>query len=65
MFKLKTRKAAKKRYKITKNKKILACHAFKSHLLNKKSKKTKRKLSRSFLINTSNKTPIKLMLPYF
>ncbi len=65
MLKLKTRKAGKKRYKITKNNKILSCHAFKGHLLNKKSKKTKRKLSQRFCINKADKNSIKLMLPYF
>jgi len=64
MLKLKTRKAAKKRYKITKTKKILAHHAFKSHLLNKKSKKTKRRLSTNLFLNKRNKFIIKLMLPY-
>lgn len=64
MLKLKTHKATKKRYKITKKNKIVASHAFKSHLLNKKSKKSKRKLSKNFLINKCNKTVIKLMLPY-
>ena len=43
MPKLKTRKAAAKRYKITGNNNFLRRHAFKGHLLMKKSNKQKRK----------------------
>ena len=45
MPKLKTRKAASKRYKITGNSNFLRRHAFKGHLLMKKSNKQKRKLN--------------------
>lgn len=45
MPKLKTRKAALKRYKITGTYNFLRRHAFKGHLLMKKSNKQKRKLS--------------------
>ena len=64
MFKLKTRKAALKRYKITGNNNILRRHSFKGHLLLKKSKKQKRKLSTIQTINLSDKKKIKIMLPY-
>ena len=64
MPKLKTRKAAVKRYKRTGNDNYLRRHAFKGHLLMKKSNKQKRKLSQVILVNSSDAKPIKLMLPY-
>ena len=64
MPKLKTRKAASKRYKITGNSNFLRRHAFKGHLLMKKSNKQKRKLSQIMRVNENDNKSIKLMLPY-
>lgn len=64
MTKLKTRKAAAKRYKITGNNNFLRRHAYKGHLLMKKSNKQKRKLSQSIIVNDSDARVIRLMLPY-
>lgn len=64
MPKLKTRKAAFKRYKKTGNNNFLRRHAFKGHLLMKKSNKQKRKLSQTICVNTNDTKAIKLMLPY-
>ena len=64
MPKLKTRKAASKRYKITGNSNFLRRHAFKGHLLMKKSNKQKRKLSQIVQVNYTDIQAIKLMLPY-
>jgi large subunit ribosomal protein L35 len=64
MPKLKTRKAASKRYKITGNNNYLRRHAYKGHLLMKKSNRQKRKLSQVILVNESDTKAIKLMLPY-
>jgi large subunit ribosomal protein L35 len=64
MPKLKTRKAASKRYKITGNNNFLRRHAFKGHLLMKKSNKQKRKLSQVIQVNCKDIPAIKLMLPY-
>ena len=64
MPKLKTRKAASKRYKVTGNNNFLRRHAYKGHLLMKKSNKQKRKLSQLILVNDSDTKSIKLMLPY-
>ena len=64
MQKLKTRKAATKRYKITGNSNFLRRHAFKGHLLMKKSNKQKRKLSQVLCVTKSDKKAIKVMLPY-
>ena len=64
MPKLKTRKAASKRYKVTGKNNFLRRHAFKGHLLMKKSKKEKRKLSQTVCVHISDSRSIKLMLPY-
>jgi large subunit ribosomal protein L35 len=64
MPKLKTRKAASKRYKVTGSDNFLRRHAFKGHLLMKKSKKQKRKLSQTILVSENDTQAIKLMLPY-
>ena len=64
MPKLKTRKAASKRYKVTGNNNFLRRHAYKGHLLMKKSNRQKRKLSQVVLVHPSNVKAIKLMLPY-
>ena len=64
MPKLKTRKAAAKRYKVTGNDNFLRRHAFKGHLLMKKSNKQKRKLSQIICVNKNDIKSIKLMLPY-
>ena len=64
MPKLKTRKAASKRYKVTGNNNFLRRHAFKGHLLLKKSNKQKRKLSQTICVNKNDIKSIQLMLPY-
>lgn len=64
MPKLKTHKAAVKRYKVTANNNFLRRHAFKGHLLMKKSNKQKRKLSQIICVTQNDMKAIKLMLPY-
>ena len=64
MPKLKTRKAAAKRYKVTGNNNFLRRHAFKGHLLMKKSNRQKRKLSQRLCVSVNDVKPIQLMLPY-
>jgi large subunit ribosomal protein L35 len=64
MPKLKTRKAASKRYKITSNGNFIRRHAFKGHLLMKKSNKQKRRLSQTICVNQNDIRSIQLMLPY-
>jgi large subunit ribosomal protein L35 len=65
MPKLKTRKSAAKRYKITGNNTFLRRHAYMGHLLMKKSNRQKRKLAQVVGVNLSNTNAIKLMLPYY
>ena len=64
MPKLKIRKAALKRYKVTGRNNFLRRHAFKGHLLMKKSTRQKRKLSQVLCVNSSDIRAIKLMLAY-
>ena len=64
MPKLKTRKAAAKRYKVTGSNNFLRRHAFKGHLLRKKSNRQKRKLSQRLCVSVNDSKAIALMLPY-
>jgi len=64
MYKLKTRKAALKRYKKTGSGNFLRRHAYKGHLLRKKSNTQKRRLSQTICVNASDSRSIKIMLPY-
>ncbi|OGU60692.1 MAG: 50S ribosomal protein L35 [Ignavibacteria bacterium GWF2_33_9] len=62
MPKMKTRGAAKKRFKITGSGRILREKAFSSHILTKKSQKRKRNLRQSTLVHPTNEPAIKRML---
>lgn len=64
MYKLKTRKSALKRYKKTSSGNFLRRHAYKGHLLRKKSNTQKRRLSTTVCTNISDSRAIKIMLPY-
>jgi len=64
MPKIKTRKAAAKRYKKTGSGNFLRHRAYKGHLLRKKSNKQKRRLSTTLCVTVSDSKAIKLMLPY-
>ena len=59
---MKTKSSAKKRFKITGTGKIKRKHAFKSHILTKKSKKRKRNLTHAGLVDKSDESNIKLQL---
>ncbi|MDD4032460.1 MAG: 50S ribosomal protein L35 [Bacteroidales bacterium] len=62
MPKMKTISGAKKRLQITGSGKIKRKHAFKSHILTKKSTKRKRNLTYSGLVSKSDTKNAKLML---
>ena len=62
MPKLKTKSSAKKRFKITGTGKIKRKHAFKNHILTKKSKKRKLALTHSTLVHESDKDSVKKQL---
>jgi large subunit ribosomal protein L35 len=62
MPKVKTKSGAKKRFSITGTGKIKRKHAYKSHILTKKSTKRKRALTKSGLVNPSDVPNIKAQL---
>ncbi len=62
MPKMKIKGAAKKRFKLTGTGKIKREKAFKSHILTKKTRKTKRDLRQSTLVHTTNEKAVKRML---
>ncbi len=64
MPKLKTHTGAKKRFSLTKNGKVKRAHAFKRHILNKKSTKRKRGLRQGAYADKTNTAAIKSLLPY-
>jgi large subunit ribosomal protein L35 len=64
MPKLKTRKAAAKRFRATGSGKIVRRKAYKSHLLQHKSSARKRRLSELVVLDHTNEGNVRLMLPY-
>ena len=62
MPKVKTKSSAKKRFKLTGTGKIKRKHAFKSHILTKKTKKQKRNLTHAGLVDKADLKNIKLCL---
>ncbi len=64
MPKIKTNSSAKKRFNLTKNGKVKRAHAFKSHILTKKSTKRKRGLRTGAYADKTNVKAIKLLIPY-
>ena len=62
MPKMKTKSSAKKRSKVTGTGKLKRKHAFKNHILTKKSKKRKLKLTHSGLVHESDADNIKEQL---
>ncbi|UXE68398.1 MAG: 50S ribosomal protein L35 [Chryseotalea sp. WA131a] len=64
MPKVKTKSGAKKRFKVTGTGKIKRKHAFKNHILTKKTTKQKRRLTKKAIVNKRDESNIKPMLPY-
>ena len=64
MPKIKTHTGAKKRFKLTKSGKVKRAHAFKSHILNKKTTKRKRNLRKTVTADVTNVAAVKKMIPY-
>ncbi|MCR9174260.1 MAG: 50S ribosomal protein L35 [bacterium] len=59
MPKMKTKSSAKKRFTVTGSGKLKRKHAFKSHILTKKTKKQKRNLTHSGLVHKADEPNIK------
>ena len=62
MPKVKTNSAAKKRFTFTGTGKIKRRHAYKSHILTKKSKKRKRNLGKMSIVDKANLPIVKKLL---
>ncbi|EOZ98992.1 LSU ribosomal protein L35p [Indibacter alkaliphilus LW1] len=62
MPKVKTKSSAKKRFKLTATGKIRRKHAYKSHILTKKSTKRKRNLTKMGEVHESDEGRVKAML---
>ncbi|MBO8460552.1 MAG: 50S ribosomal protein L35 [Bacteroidetes bacterium] len=62
MPKMKTNSGAKKRFTLTGSGKIKRKHAFKSHILTKKTKKQKRNLTHAGLVDNANLKSVREML---
>jgi large subunit ribosomal protein L35 len=64
MPKLKTRRAAAKRFKATGSGKIVRRKAFKNHMLEHKNSSRRRRLSQKALVHERDAENVHLMLPY-
>lgn len=64
MPKMKTHRGAAKRFKKTGTGKLKRAKAFKSHILTKKSSKTKRNLRKTGYVSKTQEKVMKKLLPY-
>ncbi len=62
MPKVKTNRAAAKRFKVTSTGRIKRKHAFKNHILTKKERKRKRRLEKMTLVHPSDEPRVKNLL---
>ena len=64
MPKMKTSRAAAKRFKTTGTGKLVRSKAYKSHILTKKATKRKRNLRKDIVTDATNSKVMKKILPY-
>ena len=64
MPKMKTNRAAAKRFKVTGTGKLKRSKAYKRHILTKKTTKTKRNLRKAAIVDATNVKNMKKILPY-
>lgn len=64
MPKIKTHRATAKRFTVTGSGEFKRNKAYKSHILEKKTRKRKRNLRKATLASTSDRANVKKMLPY-
>ena len=64
MPKIKTHSGAKKRFSLTKTGKVKRAHAYKSHILNKKTTKRKSNLRKTAMADVTNVAQVKRLIPY-
>ena len=64
MPKMKTNRAAAKRFKVTGTGKLKRSKAYKRHILTKKTRKNKRNLRKAELVDMTNVKAMRKILPY-
>ncbi|WP_066569217.1 50S ribosomal protein L35 [Snodgrassella sp. CFCC 13594] len=64
MPKMKSKSSAKKRFKVLGNGGVKRAHAFKRHILTKKTTKSKRQLRGTSMVHETNMVSVSKMLPY-
>ena len=64
MPKMKTNRGAAKRFKVTGSGKIKRGRGYLRHILTSKTRKQKRRLGKSVLVDKTNEKAIKRLLPY-
>ena len=64
MPKMKTRRAAAKRFEVTGSGKIRRRKAYKSHLLSDKTRKRKRNLKKKAIVTKADEKRVRVALPY-
>jgi len=64
MPKIKSHKSAAKRFSLTGSGKIKRAKAYKNHILNHKTRKTKRNLRKGGYVCAAEESNVKKMLPY-
>jgi len=64
MPKIKTKRAAAKRFTVTKSGKLKRKKAFKNHILTKKSTKRKRSLRKAAYVSAVEEKNMKQLIPY-
>jgi large subunit ribosomal protein L35 len=62
--KIKSNRAAMKRFKVTASGKVKRSRGFKSHLLSSKGKKRKRRLRQSTMVSAAETKNIRKLIPY-
>ena len=64
MPKMKTKSSAKKRFRVRPGGTVKRGHAFKRHILTKKTTKVKRHLRGTVTVNASDSASVRAMMPY-
>ena len=64
MPKMKTKKSAAKRFRVRGSGSVKRAHAFKRHILTKRTTKNKRQLRGTTEVHASDVASVKAMLPY-
>ncbi len=64
MPKIKTKRGAAKRFKVTGSGKVKRSRAYRRHILTTKTRKQKRQLRKATLVSPANEKSVKRLLPY-